>query len=141
MSITFDCQCGMVNCRSIVNKTNEIKLEIINKNLDICALTETWLCEQDKNFLTIRSCPPGYKAISTPWLDHRGGGIGLIYRNSINVSLNSTYNFQSKECTNFKINLDWTPYLLDHCPQTPKYKCPAICNGISRIYGTNHQHI
>ena len=112
MSITFDCQCGMVNCRSILNKTNEIKLEIINKNLDICALTETWLCEQDKNFLTICSCPPGYKAISTPWLDHRGGGIGLIYRNNINVSLNSTYNFQSMECTNFKINLDWTPYLL-----------------------------
>ena len=112
MSTIFDCWCGMVNCRSIVNKTNEIKLEIINKTLDICALTETWLCEQDKNFLTICSCPPGYRAISTPWLDCRGGGIGLIYRNSINICLNSSYNFQSKECADFKINLDWTPYLL-----------------------------
>ena len=102
----------MVNCRSIVNKTNEIKLEIINKNLDICALTETWLCEQDKNFLTIHSCLTGYKTIYTPQLDCRGGGIGLIYRNSINISLNSTYNFQSMECTDFKINLDRTPYLL-----------------------------
>ena len=112
MLITFDCQFGMDNCRSIVNKTNEIKLEIINKNLDICALTETWLCEQDKNVLTIHSCPPGYKAISIPWLDCRGAGIGLIYRNSINVSLNSTYNFQSMECTDLKINLDRSPYLL-----------------------------
>ena len=40
LSITFDCHCAVVNCRSVGNKINGIKHEIYNHNLDLCALTE-----------------------------------------------------------------------------------------------------
>ena len=38
LSITFDCHCAVVNCRSVGNKINDIKHEIDNHNLDLCAL-------------------------------------------------------------------------------------------------------
>ena len=49
LSITFDCHCAVVNCRSVGNKINDIKLEIYNHNLDLCALTETWIKEDENN--------------------------------------------------------------------------------------------
>ena len=41
LSITFDCHCAVVNCRSVGNNINDIKHEIYNHYLDLCALTET----------------------------------------------------------------------------------------------------
>ena len=43
LSITFDCHCTVVNCRSVGNKINNIRHEIYNHNLEVCALTETWI--------------------------------------------------------------------------------------------------
>ena len=40
--------CGaLINCRSVINKTQEIQLELIRNNLDLCILTETWIKEGD----------------------------------------------------------------------------------------------
>ena len=36
---------GLINCRSVVNKTADLKVELADHNLCICALTETWLKE------------------------------------------------------------------------------------------------
>ena len=35
--------CAMVNCRSVVDKTQTIEVEIATHNIILCALTETWL--------------------------------------------------------------------------------------------------
>ena len=39
--------CGLVNCRSIVNKMQAIQNKIGNCKLDICALMETWIKPED----------------------------------------------------------------------------------------------
>ena len=39
---TTDYRCATVNCYSIVNKTSDFKVELVEHNLDVCALTETW---------------------------------------------------------------------------------------------------
>ena len=57
--------CGLVNCRSIVNKTQAIQDEIGKCKLDICALMETWIKPED-NITHIAISPLGYKAISIP---------------------------------------------------------------------------
>ena len=36
-----------INCCSIVNKTADFKIDLHAQNVDICALTETWLKEDD----------------------------------------------------------------------------------------------
>ena len=40
-------RCALVNCRSVVNKISEIKYEIAQSHLDLLALTETWIRDDD----------------------------------------------------------------------------------------------
>ena len=62
------------SCRQIVNDLSEI---IIENNLDILMLTETWLYEQgDEAYITAMT-PPGYTCHSFP-RGARGGGIAFI---------------------------------------------------------------
>ena len=36
-----DLHSALINCRSVVNKTQDIQLELVHNNLDLCILTET----------------------------------------------------------------------------------------------------
>ena len=96
-------QCALVNCRSAVNKTSEIKLEIVQSHLDLFALTETWIRDDD-TLTETQICPPGYKAVSIPCPGRTGGGITLIYHDSLQVKKDTTYSFQIMECTNFNVS-------------------------------------
>ena len=62
---TTDYRCAIVNCHSIVNKTSDFKVELMEHNLDVCALTETWIREGDDT-TTIQLCPDGYSSVSIP---------------------------------------------------------------------------
>ena len=95
-------RCGLVNCRSIVNKTQDIQNKIGNCKLDICALTETWIKPED-NITHIPITPPGYKAISVPRTNKTGGGIAIIHCNDFTVNHHKTYDFTSMECSSFTI--------------------------------------
>ena len=44
----------LLNARSIINKTLQIKDFVVDKNIDILALTETWLKPDDRSDYTIR---------------------------------------------------------------------------------------
>ena len=55
--------CVTINCWSVVNKSADLKLDIADSNLDMCALTKTWIKEDD-SITPLQLCPPGYKAIS-----------------------------------------------------------------------------
>ena len=56
---------GLVNYQSVVNKTLLIQTEVFTNKLDICALTETWI-KQDDKLTTHCICPLGYKCITPP---------------------------------------------------------------------------
>ena len=47
-------------------------------------ITEHWLTSRDAA-IRAELCPNGYKMFDHPRLDRRGGGTGLIYRESLNV--------------------------------------------------------
>ena len=83
---------GLVNCRSIVSKTQLIQTEVFTNKLDICTLTETWIKQVDK-LTTHYICPPGYKCITLPWPNKMGGGIAIIHKEEINATL------QDNSCT------------------------------------------
>ena len=54
-----------INCCSIVNKTADCKIDLHTQNVDICALTETWLKEDDAITPT-EMCPAGYASLLVP---------------------------------------------------------------------------
>ena len=72
------------NAQSICNKTAVFQEYICNSNIDIIALTETWLNENDAS-VRAECTPVGYKMMDNPRTTRRGGGTALIYRSGLSV--------------------------------------------------------
>ena len=84
---------AMINCESSNNKADNIADYILEQDLDICCLTETWLNSDDT--VTIGELfPNGYEIISVPRKDRRGGGVAVIIKQSLSIKFNC-----SKETT------------------------------------------
>ena len=94
----------LINCRSVTNKTECIQAEIAEANAALCALTETWIKEDDDT-IPLQLCPSGYKCISIPRKVRSGGGLALIYWDNINLKKEKEYSFNTIECADFSIKL------------------------------------
>ena len=86
-----------INCHSIVNKTADFKIDLHTQNVDICALTETWLKEDDA-ITPMEMCPAGYASLSVPQTDRLGGGLALVFRKDLDIMQGTVYKFSSMEC-------------------------------------------
>ena len=88
----------LLNARSIINKTLQIKDFVVDKNIDILALTETWLKPDDRSDYTIRDISPtGYAFVHTPRPNGNGGGVGLLYRKNLKMEQIKSDPFKSFE--------------------------------------------
>ena len=67
-------KCATINCCSIVTKTADFKVELIERNLAVCALMETWIKEGDDTS-AIQLCPDNYSSMSIPRVRRIGAGI------------------------------------------------------------------
>ena len=72
------------NARSVRNKTAEIFDYIFESKAGLFTITEHWLTSRDAA-IRAELCQNGYKMLDHPRLDRRGGGTGLIYRESLSV--------------------------------------------------------
>ena len=82
-----------INARSVCNKSSELKTYITERSIDLCTITETWLRPDDQVSLAAIT-PSGYRALSKPRLEGRGGGIALIYKKNITIKeINSSMEF------------------------------------------------
>ena len=88
----------MINARSVGNKAASIIDLIIENNLDVLVITETWLySDQDakKNAIT----PEGYVIFSNSRDCRRGGGVAVICRRELQCKIaDSPLNCNSFEC-------------------------------------------
>ena len=62
MSVSLT-HCVLINCRSVINKSADLQVELVHNKVDNCSLMETWIKEDDITTES-QSCPPGYNAIS-----------------------------------------------------------------------------
>ena len=70
---------GVVNTRSIRNKSNEFLHYCTTEDLDFCAVTETWLTSHDTLIINdLQSNNHSFYSIER--MDGRGGGIGLLIK-------------------------------------------------------------
>ena len=100
MSLTH---CAIINCRSVINKSADFEVELVHNKVDISSLTETWIREDDTTVSQI--CQPGYKTISVLRSNKQGGGIAVVYKDSIMIRRSNTYGYSSMECTDFVVSL------------------------------------
>ena len=84
---------GVINCQSISGKLDFVIDHIKEYQLNIVALTETWLSSEDsKNKYVIDQCVAhGYTLHHSPRTSgRRVGGVGLLVSNVIKVTLNGS---------------------------------------------------
>uniref|UniRef100_A0A803SN06 Reverse transcriptase domain-containing protein n=1 Tax=Anolis carolinensis TaxID=28377 RepID=A0A803SN06_ANOCA len=72
----------LLNARSVNGKTAIIQDLILDERADLACITETWLDEAGGVNLT-QLCPPGYAVQHQPRSGGWGGGVALVYRESI----------------------------------------------------------
>jgi exonuclease III len=73
------------NAQSVGNKTEVICTYVIEHDIDILCLTETWMHQDDPVVINEMS-PPGYAFINVPRdSDDHHGGIGVLYKSQLNL--------------------------------------------------------
>ena len=94
-----------INARSVCNKSLELQTYITERSINLCAITESWLKPDDQVSLADIT-PSGYKALSKPRLEGRGGGIALIYKKYITIKeINISTEFQTIELAYYKVKV------------------------------------
>jgi hypothetical protein len=76
-------QVGLVNCRSVCNKSADVRDVYEHYKLDCLALTETWLKSTDTAI--IKDILPDNTSISMNCRVDRGGGVALISGNNLSL--------------------------------------------------------
>ena len=77
---------GLSNVRSASRNADAIADFISTYNVDILALTETWLSSEDGERILLIACPPGFNVLHVPRSGARGGGVAVLHRSSLRVS-------------------------------------------------------
>ena len=85
------------NARSVRKKTVSIADNIIENDVDIFVITETWLASDDPVVIG-EMLPPGYSFINFPRKSDEHGGIGIIHKTHISMTIVPT----TSETTNFE---------------------------------------
>ena len=89
----------LLNVRSAQNKPSLIADFIVENELDVLALTETWLKETDstQSHTISEMTPSGYRCLHVPRSRGKGGGVGILFRSCVSVKQASSSTFKTFE--------------------------------------------
>ena len=88
---------SLLNIRSVRQKTSAV-IDIVNDfQLDMFAITETWLQQNGDGVLLTELTPHDFQFLHMPRAS-RGGGVGFLFRKSLNFGKISTFAYSSFEC-------------------------------------------
>ncbi|ELT92853.1 hypothetical protein CAPTEDRAFT_190539 [Capitella teleta] len=69
----------LVNAQSVCNKALQLHDLVLDNDLDLCVITETWLKGDARdNTIVAELTPPGFKLVHRP-RQGRGGGVAIIH--------------------------------------------------------------
>ena len=89
---------ALINSRSIRNKTLLLNDYVSEHNIDILAITETWLHDDNFDSYFCRDiCPEGFSFSHVPRSSSEGGGVGLLVRRQFKVTKIQFADFRSFE--------------------------------------------
>ena len=116
------CNLSLVNIRSLYSKAEALKYYIVEKDTNVCDITETWIHKDSTEESLKAIVPEGYGISSKSHHDgRRDGGIALVYiKRSVTLVDSFSSEFTDAECALFRINVNQKQ--LDVCVlyQNPK---------------------
>nr|XP_054757263.1 uncharacterized protein LOC129263376 [Lytechinus pictus] len=103
---------GLWNARSLTNKIDVVTSLVIDNDIDVLVITESWFSgdhRDDPTLAQLKLSLPNYNIINCP-RETRGGGICVLYRSTAHFVVNETFN-----CSSFEF-LDLTVHLTPSSP-------------------------
>ena len=95
----------LLNARSINNKALFIKDYVVDHQIDILGITETWTkSDGESNRVVNELSPRGYSFIHVPRKKRSGGGIGLLYNTSLKIERVDCNSYASFEYLEVKLH-------------------------------------
>ena len=91
---SFELKFGTVNAMSLNNKSLSILETVLDHKLDILLITETWINDEKTDVLGDLNSS-GYTFKNFPREDRRGGGIGLLFGDYLQINNLSHHNLTS----------------------------------------------
>ena len=70
-----------------MNKALDVNDPIVERDLDVLCLTETWSMKARDDVSIGKMSPPGFSFLHRPRLSGRGGGVAVIFRQHLKVGL------------------------------------------------------
>ena len=90
---TTKLRCAFFNPQSLKKKSY-----LIEHDLDIIGLCETWLCGDESDKIFIKGLTPdGYQFYNVPRRHSRGGGVGLLAKSSIHLEVQECFSYTHME--------------------------------------------
>jgi len=80
------CSVKLWNAHSVCNKTTSISDFVIDHDVDILCITETWLSTNDTVIIG-ELTPTGYSFLNHPRCTSRHGGIGILFKTSLKLTV------------------------------------------------------
>jgi len=97
--------CGLLNAQSArrqdkeADKPADIHDLILDQNLDLLVITETWFKDSRDQVAMGDMVPNGFKILQTSRKDRRGGGVALIHKDCLRISQLTGLTYSSFECS------------------------------------------
>ena len=115
-----------------MNKIQPFQQYIVDQNIDVCAITETWIKKDDINMITKEIPPHGYHILSQPCMDGRsGGGLGMVYKDYITISSSKmTKNHNTMEYMRYSLRIKQTS--IDICV-IYRFPCTGVIDFCSEL--------
>ena len=129
---------GVLNTRSAVNKAAAIHDIIHDEKLDVAVLTETWIPADSPNAVKLDVAPPSYsvrhQARQQSSGKSRGGGIAVIYRQTLKLS--TAFDFSTAEFELLAVNIATkSGSITVVCVYRPPGSVTtALCNAMSDLF-------
>ena len=101
----------LFNAQSVRNKSDVLADYILQQDIDICSLVETWLKPSDTVVMGILT-PPGYKLHTCHQLSRSGGGVAVLHKEGFKSSHISSGKKQSYEFIEMELSNHSTKFKL-----------------------------
>ena len=91
--------CALWNGRSLNGKVGPLSMKLIEENIDVVLLTETWLkCQNDPVISDLHAAVSGYNIHHHPRTNRQVGGVAILAKSNIKLSEIKQHSFKSFEC-------------------------------------------
>ena len=85
---------GNLNARCLRNKLLNVQNSILDHDLDMLAITETWPRSDLSDQVFVREAiPKGYRLRSAPRIHGQGGGVAIIYKDFLSVTQRASHDY------------------------------------------------